>query len=276
MRIAVLKGGDSLERGVSLRSAARVELALAELGHETVAVEPGPRLVGRLRHERPDLAFVALRAGGEDGTVQELLEILEIPITGSPAGACARCADRIFAKHELRAAGVPTPDWFALRETAFREFGAADALGELEQKLGFPLVIKPSHGGSALGVEVVDSWFEVPEALISAFGYDERVLLERFAAGAELKLSLLGGEVLGGAETAAGGVAGAAYKALGCAGFARVTLIDAADGPLAIEVDPAPDLSEAGELSRAAETAGIGFVRLIERIVELALNPAAR
>jgi D-alanine-D-alanine ligase len=275
LRIAVLKGGDSLERGVSLRSAARVELALAELGHEAVAVEPGPRLVGRLRDERPDLAFVALRGGGEDGTVQELLEILDIPFTGPSAGACARCTDRIFAKHELRGAGVPTPDWFALRETAFRELGAADALGELEQKLGFPLVIKPSHGGSALGIEVAASWFEVPEALISAFVYDERVLLERFVAGAELKVSLLGGEVLGGAETAAGSVARAAYEALGCAGFAQVTLIAAADGPLAIEIDPAPDLGEAGELPRAAETAGIGFAQLIGRIVELALNPAA-
>jgi D-alanine-D-alanine ligase len=275
LRVAVLKGGDSLERGVSLRSAARVELALAELGHQVVPVEPSENLVRRLQDEAPDLAFVALRGGGEDGTVQELLEILGVPFTGPSAGACARCADRIFAKHELRRAGVSTPDWFALDETAFREFGAADALGELEQRIGFPLMVKPSHGGSGLGVELAASWFEVPAALISAFDYDERVLLERFVAGTELAACLLGGELLGDVEGAAGGVAAAAYEALGCAGVAQVALIADADGPQAIEVDPAPDLSESGELPRAAAAAGIGFAQLIERIVELALNPAA-
>ncbi|HET9163120.1 MAG TPA: hypothetical protein VFN89_06725 [Solirubrobacterales bacterium] len=274
MRIAVLKGGDSLERGVSLRSAARIELALTGLGHEAVPVEPGPALVGRLREDRPDLAFVALRGGGEDGTVQELLEILEIPYTGPPAAACARCADRILAKHELRAAGVATPDWFALGEAAFRELGAADALGELEQRLGFPLMVKPSHGGSSLGVGLASSWFEVPAALVSAFVYDERVLLERFVAGAELTVGLLGGEVLGTVEQGVAEVASAAYEALGCAGFAQIALIASGDGPQTIELDPAPDLGESGALPRAAAAAGIGFEQLIGRIVELALSPA--
>ena len=81
--------------------------------------------------------------GGEDGTAQELLEILGIPFTGPGAAACARCIDKVLAKHAMRAAGIPTPDWFAFNETAFRELGAADALGGLEERLGFPLVVKP-------------------------------------------------------------------------------------------------------------------------------------
>ncbi len=154
MKVAVLKGGRSLERGVSLRSGARVEDALARLGHEVVALDVGGDLVKRLSAERPDVAFVAMHGvGGEDGTAQELLEILGIPFTGPGAAACARCMDKSQSKPAIREAGLPTPDWFAFSQTAFRELGAADALRRLEESLGFPLVVKPSRGGSSLGVK---------------------------------------------------------------------------------------------------------------------------
>src|SRR5829696_8338615 len=154
MKVAVLKGGKSLERSVSLRSGARVEDALLRLGHEAVPLDAAGDLVERLLAEAPDVAFVAMHGrGGEDGTAQELLEILGIPFTGPGVAACALCSDKGLAKHAMRAAGVPTPAWFALTETAFRELGARDALGRLEKRLGFPLVVKPSHGGSALGVK---------------------------------------------------------------------------------------------------------------------------
>ena len=104
--------------------------------------------------------------------------------------------DKVLAKHALREAGVPTPDWFAFNETAFRELGAADALGRLEERLGFPLVVKPSRGGSALGVKFAASRAEVPAALISAFSYDSRVLLERYVEGRELAVSVLGDQPL--------------------------------------------------------------------------------
>jgi D-alanine-D-alanine ligase len=141
VKVAVLKGGRSLERGVSLRSGARVEDALERLGHEVVPLDVGRDLVKRLVAEQPEIAFVAMHGrGGEDGTVQELLEILGIPFTGPGVAACARCMDKVRAKHALRDAGVPTPDWFAFNETAFRELGAADALARMEGSLGFPLV----------------------------------------------------------------------------------------------------------------------------------------
>ena len=107
MKVAVLKGGRSLERGVSLRSGARVEEALARLGHEVVSIDAGAELVEDLTAHRPDVAFVAMHGpGGEDGTVQELLEILGIPFTGPGVAACIRCIDKALAKHELSAAEV--------------------------------------------------------------------------------------------------------------------------------------------------------------------------
>ena len=309
MRVAVLKGGRSLERGVSLRSGARVEDALERLGHQPLPIDAGADLVKRLVAERPDVVFVAMHGpGGEDGTVQELLEILGLPFTGPGVAACARCIDKVLAKHELRDAGVPTPDWFAFNETAFRELGAADTLGELEQRLGFPLVVKPSRGGSALGVKFAASWFEVPEALVSAFSYDERVLLERFVEGRELAVSVLGGEPLPIVEAIPGDgdrydfearyeigrtefacpaeldeadavavreAALGAYEALGCSGFSRVDLILAEDGPQVLEVNAIPGLTDTSLLPQAAEAAGISFEQLVERILELALKPAA-
>jgi D-alanine-D-alanine ligase len=305
MKVAVLKGGRSLERGVSLRSGARVEDALERLGHEVVPLDVGGDLVRRLLAERPDVAFVAMHGpGGEDGTAQELLEILGIPFTGPGVAACARCIDKVLAKHELRAAGVPTPDWFAFNETAFRELGAADALGELEERLGFPLVVKPSRGGSALGVRFVERRGEIPAALVSAFSYDDRVLLERYVEGRELAVSVVGGESLPVVEAipaggdrydfearyeigrtsfacpaelseaqgaAVGSAALAACEALGCSGFSRVDLILAAAGPQVLEVNAIPGLTDTSLLPQAAEAAGMSFEELVDKILHLAL-----
>jgi len=308
VKVAVLKGGRSLERGVSLRSGARVEDALGRLGHEVLALEADGELVKRLEGERPDVVFVAMHGiGGEDGTAQELLEILDIPFTGPGVAACVRCIDKALTKHELRAAGVPTPDWFAFNQTAFRELGAAEALGELEQRLGFPLVVKPSRGGSSLGVKFAESASDVPAALVSAFSYDDRVLLERFVDGRELAVSVVGDEPLpvveaiplpghnydfearyeigrtsfvcpaqlGDAEAAAVTEAAlAAYRAVGCSGFSRVDVILGEDGPQVLEVNAIPGLTDTSLLPQAAEAAGTSFEQLVEKILELALTPA--
>jgi D-alanine-D-alanine ligase len=308
MRVAVLKGGRSLERGVSLRSAARVEDALARLGHEVLAIDVGGDLVERIVEGDPHVAFVAMHGvGGEDGTAQELLEILGVPFTGPGAAACARAMDKSLAKHAMRELGIPTPDWFAFNQTAFRELGAGNALGRLELSLGFPLVVKPSRGGSSLGVRFAASAAEIPQALVSAFSYDDRVLLERFVEGRELAVSVLGDEALPIVEAipAAGDrydfearyeigrtrfvcpaelsdeeeravteAALATYRALGLAGFARVDLILGADGPWVLEANAIPGLTDTSLLPQAAEAAGIGFEALVERIVELAPRPA--
>jgi D-alanine-D-alanine ligase len=307
VKVAVLKGGRSLERGVSLRSGARVEEALARLGHEVLPIDVGADLVKRLGAERPDVAFVAMHGvGGEDGTVQELLEILGVPFTGPGAAACARCMDKVQAKDAIEEAGLPTPEWFAFNQTAFREFGAADALGRLEETLGFPLVVKPSRGGSSLGVKFARSAAEVPQALVSAFSYDDRVLLERFVDGRELAVSVLGDEPLpvveaillegdrydfearyeigrtrfacpaelsDAEERSVTEAAVGTYRALGCSGFARIDLILDREGPWLLEANAIPGLTDTSLLPQAAEAAGLSFEELVERILDLALRP---
>jgi D-alanine-D-alanine ligase len=310
MKVAVLKGGRSLERVVSLRSGARVEEALARLGHEVVSIDAGPELVEDLAGHAPEVAFVAMHGpGGEDGTVQELLEILGIPFTGPGVAACIRCIDKALAKHELRAAGVPTPDWLAFNETAFRELGAAKALDGLEARLGFPLVVKPSRGGSALGVKFAAGPEEVPAALVSAFSYDDRVLLERFVDGRELAVSILGDEPLpiveaiptagdrydfearyeigrtsficpaeltDAEEEAVNAAALAAYEALGCSGFSRVDLILEDGRPQVLEVNAIPGLTDTSLLPQAAEAAGIPFEEVVDQLLDLATSEVAR
>ncbi len=309
MKVAVLKGGRSLERGVSLRSGARVEDALERLGHVVVPIDVGADLVKRLRAEKPDVAFVAMHGvGGEDGTAQELLEILGIPFTGPAAAACARSIDKVMAKATMRAAGIPTPEFFAFTYTAFRDLGAADALTDLEGTLGFPIVVKPSRGGSSLGVKFAGAAAEVPGALVAAFSYDDRVVLERFVAGREVAVSILGGEALPIVEaipaegdpydfearyeigrthfvcpadlspTERGAIVDAAIgtcRALGCEGFARVDLILGDDGPWVLEVNAIPGLTDTSLLPQSAEAAGMSFEDLVTRILDLALSPSA-
>jgi D-alanine-D-alanine ligase len=304
---AVLKGGRSLERQVSLRSGARVEDALERLGHDVVALDVGQDLIERLREASPDVAFIAMHGrDGEDGTVQELLEILDIPYTGSGVLACVRATDKVLAKHLLIEAGIPTPEFFAFSETAFRELGAADALPAIEERLDFPIVVKPSSQGSALGIKFARSAADVPAALVAAFSYDSRVLLERHIDGRDLAVSILDGEPLPVVEAVPTGdgfydfearyeigrtefvcpaalpdgvteqaheLALRTYRLLGCSAFGRVDLMLGGDGELTVlEANPIPGLTETSLLPQAAEAAGISFDELVGRIVELALE----
>jgi D-alanine-D-alanine ligase len=192
MRVAVLKGGRSLERQVSLRSAARVQDALERLGHEVVSVDVASDLVGRLTDAKPDVAFIAVHGrDGEDGTIQELLEVMGIAYTGSGVSACIRAADKVLAKHAMRDRGIPTPDFYSFSETAFEALGAAQALPAIEDRLRFPIVVKPAAQGSALGIKFARTPADVPQALVAAFSYDRKVLLERYVDGRDLAVSII-------------------------------------------------------------------------------------
>jgi D-alanine-D-alanine ligase len=191
-KVAVLKGGGSLERRVSLRSGAQVQDALERLGHETVAFDVGPDFVAELRDERPDAAFIALHGGnGEDGTVQELLEAIGVPYTGSGPAACMRCADKVLAKHLMGEAGIPTADFRAFREPSIKELGAGAAVSDVGDWLGFPLVVKPASQGSALGVKFAEDSEQLPAAIVGAFSYSRKILLERYLSGRDLAVSVL-------------------------------------------------------------------------------------
>jgi D-alanine-D-alanine ligase len=192
-KVAVLKGGRSLERTVSLRSGAAVHDALVRLGYETVAIDADAQLVARLRETSPDAVFVALHGGeGEDGTVQELLEAIDLPFTGSGVAACALCADKVLAKHLMLREGIPTPPFHAFSEASFRELGGGGALEVVQGRIGFPLVVKPAAQGSALGVKFARAAEDVPAALLAAFSYSRKVLLERYVRGRDLAVSVLG------------------------------------------------------------------------------------
>jgi len=309
-RVAVLKGGRSLERQVSLRSGARVEDALERLGHEVTAIDVGPDLIERLEQAAPEVAFVALHGrDGEDGTVQELLEILGVPYTGSGVPASIRSMDKVLTKHALREAGVATPDFFSLGESAFRELGAAEALPAIERRLEFPIVVKPAGQGSALGIKFARTPADVPSALIAAFSYDQKVLFERHVAGRDLAVSVLEedgrpvalpiveavprdedfydfearyeigrtafvcpAEVPEAVAERARELSLATYETLGCAGFARVDLMleDGTEELYVLELNTIPGLTETSLLPQAAEAAGIGFDALVGRVLELA------
>jgi D-alanine-D-alanine ligase len=266
VRVAVLKGGRSLERQVSLRSGARVQDALERLGHEAIPIDVGSDLVAQLTAHRPDVAFVALHGSdGEDGTVQELLEVVGIPHTGSGISACIRASDKVLAKHAMRDRGIPTPDFYAFNETALAALGAAQALPAIEDRLEFPIVVKPARQGSALGIKFARSAADVPTALVAAFSYDRKVLLERYVQGRELAVSIVDdtdptrppvalpiveavpeqedfydfearyeigrtrfvcpAELDEAVAARAGEIALETYRLLGCAGFARVDLM---------------------------------------------------
>src|SRR5919197_5626480 len=278
-RIGVLKGGKSLERQVSLRSAARVEDALVRLGHHVVGIDVDGELVERLRAEAPDAAFIVLHGvGGEDGTVQELLEILDIPYTGSGVLACMRSMDKVLCKHLLLHAGIPTPEFFAVGEAAFKDLGAGAALPAMEERLDFPIVVKPAAQGSALGIKFARTPADVPAALVAAFSYDSKVLLERYVAGRDLAVSILDGKPLPVVEAVPQGeefydfearyeigrtsfvcpaelpgdlteraqeLALRVYELLACSAFARVDLMLDSRGELTVlEANPIPGLTD--------------------------------
>src|SRR6202049_1408017 len=206
LRVAVLKGGRSLERKVSLRSGAQAADALQRLGHDVVAIDVGPELVVQLRAAEPDVAFVALHGrDGEDGTIQGLLEAMGLPYTGSGPAACMCATDKVLAKQLMRNAGIATPDFHFLRERSIKELGAGAALAAVEAKLGFPLVVKPASQGSALGVKFARASDELPGALVGAFSYDRKILIERYIKGRDLAVSVLGGEPQEPAPRASGG-----------------------------------------------------------------------
>jgi D-alanine-D-alanine ligase len=212
----------------------------------------------------------------------------------------------VLAKHAMRDAGIPTPDFFAFSETAFKGLGVAQAVPAITARLSFPLVVKPASQGSALGIKFASSPANVPGALLAAFSYDRKVLLERYVDGRELAISILEQdgepaplpivEALPQQEdfydfesryeigrtrfvcpaeldpelaARATTIALDAFRLLGCSGFARVDLmLSASDGELfVLEVNPIPGLTETSLLPQAADAAGIGFDRLIELIL---------
>jgi len=308
--VCVLYGGRSLERDVSLVTGRRVIRALKDLDYRVSDIDVDESLVRRLVELRPDAAFIALHGrGGEDGTVQELLEILGIPYTGPGVPASIKAMDKVLAKHIFMGASIPTPPFYAFNDAAFRDMGAKDSLDIIAGQLGLPVVVKPSAQGSALGINFAADARDLPRAMMSALSFDRKVMLEKYVVGRELAVSILDGpdgpellpvveakpredhsyydfdsryvlgetdftapaELTDGQLATVTSTALAAYHALGCAGFSRVDIMMDADGiPWVLEVNTIPGLTESSLMPLAAEAAGMRFVDLVERMTRTA------
>lgn len=190
-RVAVLAGGLSFEREVSLRSGTRVRDALLDAGVEAVILDVDGDLLPALQRETVDAALVLLHgASGEDGHLRTLLDLAGVPVVGTGPAACALSWDKPAARTVLQMAGVPVPSGLALTEAAVREQGHA-LLDLVVQRLGLPLVVKPGRGGSALGAAVVAEPTGLASALVAAFSYDGVALVERRVPGVEVAVTVL-------------------------------------------------------------------------------------
>lgn len=190
--VAVLAGGLSHEREVSLRSGRRLSGALRAVGLDVREWDVDAALLERLRDERPDTVAIALHGGeGENGAVQAVLELLGIPFVGTPSRACRRSWDKPGVKAELVRAGLSTPEWVALPHSTFRELGARGVLDAIVARLGLPLVLKPDQGGSALGVQMVPDAADLPAAMVSCLAYADTVLAEQYVWGTEVAVSVV-------------------------------------------------------------------------------------
>jgi D-alanine-D-alanine ligase len=302
----VAMGGRSLEREISLRSGRRVERALRELGHEVHALDADGDFIDRVLAQSPRFVFVAMHGrGGEDGTLQDLLETLAIPYTGSDALASALCMDKMLFKRMLRLHSIPTPAFHSFNETAFRELGGARTFPRLLDELGLPVVVKPVAQGSAIGIKFVATADQLPSAILGAFGYGDRVLVEERIVGRELAVTVMdapGGpralpvvelftpesfysyeahytigqlrmevpaELPDAVRARVEDVALHSYTLMGCRDFARVDLIlDERDEPQVLEINTIPGLTETGITTAAAEAAGMTFAEFVAAIVK--------
>jgi D-alanine-D-alanine ligase len=301
-------GGRSLEREISLRSGHRVERALRTLGYTVHALDVDGDFVDRVIAEQPRFVFVAMHGrGGEDGTLQDLLETLGVQYTGSDPLASAMCMDKMLFKRMLRLHGIPTPAFHSFNETAFRELGGARTFPRLLEELKLPAVVKPVAQGSAIGIKFVTAAAQLPSAILGAFGYGDRVLVEERVVGRELAVTIV--DVFGSAESPRAlpivelftpesfysyevhytigqlrmevpaelseevrarveQVALESYTLMGCRDFARVDLIlDERDQPQVLEINTIPGLTETGITTAAAEAAGMTFAELVGAIV---------
>ncbi len=307
--VAVLSGGLSLEREVSLRSGARVAAALTDRGHQVTRLDVDTTLIPSLETGGFDLAFLALHgSAGEDGTIQSLLELIGLPYTGPDELASALAWNKPIAQGLYRRAGLRVPANVTLTQQAFREMGAVAVLDRVAAALGSQVVVKPATGGSCLGLSIVHEPSALPQAIVGAFSYADSVLLEAFVAGTEVAVTVLDGEPLppveiqprdGAYDFTARYTAGAtefhaparvapgvrlaceqlatdAYRAIGARHVSRADLIVDDEGrPWLLELDTCPGLTETSLVPIAAQAAGLAFADLCERLVTLAVPGGA-
>ena len=303
-RVVVLMGGRSAEREVSLNTGAQVAGALAEAGFEVTTVDTGDAgFIDEIRGSGADVAFICLHGRfGEDGTVQGLLELLDLPYVGSGVLASALAMNKVMSKHIFAVAGLPIIDHVMLRR------GDTVDLDDIVARVGGKTVVKPANEGSSVGMTIVHEPSELAGAIDKAFACDPLVIVERFVEGVEVTVAALGNRepvalptieveatnefydyeskyvpgmskhiiparVSDELNAECSRIAVEAHQALGCAGMSRSDTIVTADGRvLLLETNTIPGMTKTSLLPDAAAAAGIAFPDLCRRLVELALD----
>ncbi len=303
-RVAVLLGGSSSEREVSLDSGANVLAALQSRGVDAFPVDGIPALIAAIRGQRVDRVFNILhgtRGGGEDGILQGLLAALGVPVTGAGVLGSALSMDKIRSKQVWQALGLPSAD--------YRVIHAGDDVVRAARELGLPVIVKPAREGSSVGVTRVHSEADLDAAVALATRYDGELLMERLIVGDELTVAVLGDRALpsirivpagewydyhakyqaedtqylcpgldGAAETEIRALALAAFQALGVTGWGRVDVMrDRASGRLfLLEVNTAPGMTSHSLVPKAAGVEGIDFATLCWQVLETSFDGGQR
>ena len=295
-KVAVLMGGRSAEREISLRSGTMVLAALRSKGLDAHAFDPRDQGLEQLIAQKFDRVFIALHGRfGEDGTVQGALEYLGIPYTGSGVMASALAMDKWRTKLLWQAAGLPTPPWALLN--------AGTDFAGVASRLGLPLMVKPAREGSSIGMSKVTSVEKIAPAHELAARHDELIIAERFIDGVELTAVILDDAPLplirletprvfydyeakyfandtryicpcglpAGEESRIQDVALEAFRLVGCSGWGRVDLmLDRAGQPYLLEVNTIPGMTDHSLVPMAARAKGMSFEQLVVRILEAA------
>lgn len=192
LHVAILAGGISHERDVSLRSGRRAADALTALGHRITILDADAALLPTLAILRPDVIWPVLHGAiGEDGALLSLLETTTIPVVGPVGSAAALAWSKPTAKELVARAGIATPRSVSLSRETFRDLGANNVLSSVIASLGTPLVVKPAHGGSAQGVTIVSEADELPRAMVDAYTYADVALIEQRITGTELGVTII-------------------------------------------------------------------------------------
>ena len=302
-KIAVLSGGNSAEREVSLNSGAAVLAGLREGGVNAHIVDPKEVDVTQLKAMGFDKVFIALHGrGGEDGTLQGLLELIDLPYTGSGVMASAISMDKLRSKLLWQGAGLPVAPWVAVTCGEF-ELGLSDSVNTRIAALGLPVIVKPSREGSSVGMSKVDKAEDLTSALTLAFQHDEEVLIEKWLSGPEFTVAMLGEEILPSIRIQPAGVfydyeakylsdetqyfcpSGLeaereadlqslvlkAWDILGCRGWGRIDVMLDADGHFyLLEANTSPGMTSHSLVPMAARQAGMSFSQLVVRILDQA------
>jgi D-alanine-D-alanine ligase len=303
--VVVLAGGLSHERDVSLRSGRRVSQALRSRGLEVVESDVDSALLPRLEELPGAVVFPVLHGeAGEDGSLREVLALLGVPFVGSIGSACRVAFDKSVANRVIAETGLTTPDQIALPHEIFRELGAQTLVRALGEQLGFPMMVKPSRGGSALGCSKVSQPDQLPSAMVGAYAYGAVAVVERFIEGTEVTVAVVdrgnGPEALpiveirpdsGVYDYTARYTAGATrflcpaelptevadrcaalglkvHEALGLRDLSRTDMIVNPDGePVFLEVNVAPGMTETSAVPLAIEAAGWSLGKMCADLV---------